>query len=26
MAAVAGLPERTFKRRFLAATGYTPLD
>jgi transcriptional regulator GlxA family with amidase domain len=26
MSAVAGLPERTFKRRFLAATGYTSLD
>jgi methylphosphotriester-DNA--protein-cysteine methyltransferase len=26
MAADAGLPERTFKRRFVAATGYTPLD
>ncbi len=26
MAATAGLPERTFKRRFQAATGYTPLD
>jgi transcriptional regulator GlxA family with amidase domain len=26
MAQVSGLPERTFKRRFKAATGYTPLD
>jgi transcriptional regulator GlxA family with amidase domain len=26
MAAAAGLHERTFKRRFQAATGYTPLD
>lgn len=26
MAAVAGLPARTFKRRFAAATGYSPLD
>ena len=26
MAAAAGLRERTFKRRFHAATGYTPLD
>lgn len=26
MAAAAGLPERTFKRRFRQATGYAPLD
>lgn len=26
MSALSGLPERTFKRRFRAATGYTPID
>ncbi|WP_404402811.1 GlxA family transcriptional regulator [Pelagibacterium halotolerans] len=26
MAALSGLPERTFKRRFKAGTGYTPID
>lgn len=26
MAALSGLPERTFKRRFRAATGYTPIS
>lgn len=26
MAALSGLPQRTFKRRFKAATGYTPID
>lgn len=26
MAALSGLPERTFKRRFRAATGYSPID
>ncbi|MCT7377597.1 GlxA family transcriptional regulator [Chelativorans salis] len=26
MAALSGLPERTFKRRFKAATGYAPID
>lgn len=26
MAALSGLPERTFKRRFKAATGYSPID
>jgi transcriptional regulator GlxA family with amidase domain len=26
MAAISGLPERTFKRRFRKATGFTPIE